>query len=256
MYDDSTAPDDERQHRVKMTKGYYIGVYEVTQQEFQRVMGHNPSMFSPHGRLAEQVNQMDTSRFPVEMVSLDTANVFCEKLSRLTAESSAKRKYRLPTEAEWEYACRAGSTTTYHFGDSLNGTNANCHGTKPFGTNDAGPFLDRTTTVGSYKPNAWGLYDMHGNVAEWCSDFLSAEYYHHSPASDPPGPTLEQISNGFDGSPGELIEVARAPRVRRGGGYHDRASFCRSAARPVYCAPLASDTGSSIGFRVVVEIGK
>src|SRR5205807_6024668 len=95
---------------------------------------------------------------------------------------SAGRSYRLPTEAEWEYACRAGTATTYHTGDALSSTQANFDG-RP-----GGSFLNRTTAVGSYKPNAWGLYDMHGNVGEWCADAYDRDYYTNSPRKDPPGP--------------------------------------------------------------------
>ena len=131
-----------------------MGVYEVTQGEYEKVMGVNPSSF-------KTVSGQDTSRFPVEQVSWNDAVEFCQKLSAKDGVT-----YRLPTEAEWEYACRAGATTTFHFGGTLNGDKANVDGSNPYGTATKGPFLQRTTTGGSYPKNAFGLFDMHGNVWE------------------------------------------------------------------------------------------
>jgi len=159
---------DEIQHRVRITKPFYLGVYEVTQREYQNVMGNNPSHYSPGAAGKDQVRGLDTDQFPVENVSWDDAVEFCRKLSALAAEQTAGRVYRLPTEAEWEYACRAGTTTPFHVGDKLNGQQANYDGQHPFATNGGGPFLGRPTEVGSYAPNPFGLRDMHGNVAEWC----------------------------------------------------------------------------------------
>jgi len=162
-------------HRVRITKSFYLGVYEVTQEQYERVMKTNPSGFSKNGEslyaeLYTDVSGMDTSRFPVENVTWGEAAKFCQELSSLLKEQRAGRVYRLPTEAEWEYACRAGTTTPFHFGSDLDGRQANCEGTQPYGTSREGPSLKRTTKVGSYRPNAFGLHDMHGNVAEWCQD--------------------------------------------------------------------------------------
>lgn len=156
--------DEGPQHRVRITKPFYLGVYEVTQGEYERVTGDNPSCFSKVGTGKAKVAGQDTSRFPVEEVSWEDAVEFCRKLSDLPSERSARRVYRLPTEAEWEYACRAGTTTPLHFGTQLNGREANCDGNYPYGTDTKGTYLKRTTTVGSYKANAFGLYDMHGKL--------------------------------------------------------------------------------------------
>lgn len=173
-------------------------------------MGNNPSRF-------EEANR------PVERVSWNDCVRFCNKLSK---ESGLK--IELPTEAQWEYACRARTTSTSSFGSTLNGDKANCNGNQPFGTSKKGEYLGQTTVVKSYSPNAWGLYDMHGNVWEWCSDWY--DYYDKSPTSDPKGPESSS-------------EYAR---VCRGGCWSNGATCCRSAYR-YGLEPARSGTG--IGFR-------
>ena len=224
--------DGETEHRVWIRKPFFLGVYEVTQAEYKRVMGTNPSYFSSAGRGKESVSGLDTSRFPVELVSWDDAAEFCRKLSSLPEERAARRTYRLPTEAEWEYACRAGTTSPFHFGSQLNGEQANSDGGYPYGTTDKGPDLERTTTVGSYAPNAFSLYDMHGNVYEWCQDWYDVQYYATSPSADPKGP-----SSG-------------SSRVLRGGSWGSSAWYCRSAARVRYAAGGRYDDD---GFRLLCE---
>src|SRR5262249_46149806 len=149
--------------------------------EYARVMGTNPSWFCAEAEGKEKVAGMDTRRFPVEMVSWEDARAFCRKLSSLPDEQKAGRAYRLPTEAEWEYACRAGTTSTFHCGNTLSGKQANVNGYQPYGDTEQGPYLERTTTVGSYEANDHGLYDMHGNVWEWCQDWFDPAYYGKSP---------------------------------------------------------------------------
>jgi formylglycine-generating enzyme required for sulfatase activity len=231
------SPDEEKghyadafQHEVKITKPFYLGVYEVTQEEYWKLIGANPSNFSRSGASYEKVQGQNTARFPVEQVTWEEAVTFCEKLS-----AKEGKKYRLPSEAEWEYACRAGKTKPFHFGNELNGDQANCRGDQPYGTEVKGKTVGRPTTVGSYAPNAFGLYDMHGNVWEWCRDYYAKDYYQNSPSADPPGP--------FAGS----------SRVVRGGGWFSSASECRSATR-------SRDSLSSVnciyGFRVLQEVNE
>jgi len=217
---------DEYQHRVRITKPFYLGVYEVTQAEYEHVMGENPSSFSSGGSRKSKVFKLDTSRFPVEGVIWQNAVEFLRKLSDLPEEKAAGRIYRLPTEAEWEYACRAGTTTSFHCGSQLNVGEAN-NGERgwPY-------FLARPTTVGSYAPNAFGLYDMHGNVWEWCNDWYAEEYYKSSPESDPQGP--EKASY----------------RVFRGGSWRLIAGNCRSAIRDRDAPRIR---GVNLGFRVAVD---
>jgi len=225
------SPEDERgplhregpQHRVRITRPFYFGVYPVTQEEYERVMGTNPSAFSRDGRNSDRVSGLDTSRFPVERVSWNDAMEFCRRLSALPAERSAGREYRLPTEAEWEYACRAGTTTRYSFGNDASHLG------------EYAWYVDnserRTHRVGQKRANPWGLYDMHGNVWEWCSDWYASDYYANSPVNDPQGPASGSL------------------RVRRGGAWRDGAGGCRSAHR------LGLGPGRRItylGFRVAL----
>ena len=158
---------DETLHRVRLTQLFKMGIHEVTQAHYEHVVGHNPSGFKG----AEN---------PVEKVSWADAVEFCRLLSALPAEEAAGRNYRLPTEAEWEYAYRAGSTTTYSFGNDVSQL-------------DKYAWFDKNSNntshpVGLKKPNAWGLYDMHGNVFETCSDFYGSYDLGDSPNVDPQGP--------------------------------------------------------------------
>ncbi len=187
--------DEGPRHRVKITRGFWMGRYEVTQAQWQAVMGSNPSNFKG-------------SDNPVERVSWNDCQEFIKKLARKTGQ-----RFRLPTEAEWEYACRAGTETVFHYGDSLSSRQANFDGDYPYGGASKGTYLKKTTSVGSYRPNAFGLYDMHGNVWEWCQDWYGNNYYQSSPASNPQGP-----SSG-------------SGRVLRGGSCYRNAYDCRSALR-------------------------
>ncbi len=163
---------NETRHEVTLTQGFRLGVHEVTQAQYEQVMGKNPSYFKG-------------AMLPVETVSYDDALEFCQKLSDLPAEKAVGRKYRLPTEAEWEYCSRAGTSTPFHFGTEMKGTQANCDGNFPYGTTEKGPYLEKTSPVGSYPANAWGLHDMHGNVWEWCQDWYGD--YPHGAIKDPQG---------------------------------------------------------------------
>src|SRR5262249_28290129 len=152
---------DEHLHEVEITRPFYLGVYAVTQEEYQAVTGKNPSYFSPSGGGKKEVRRLDTNRFPVETVSWNAAEAFCQQLSEREAEKKAGRVYGLPTEAEWEYACRAAPSSwrsgVFHFGNALSSTQANFDGNHPYGGAPVGPALKRTCAVGSYPPNAFGL---------------------------------------------------------------------------------------------------
>jgi formylglycine-generating enzyme required for sulfatase activity len=159
------------------TKGFWLGKYTVTQEQWEAVMGNNPSFFSKQGNGKGNVQGMDTSRFPVEQVSWDDCQDFLKKLNEKITIPAAmgKSKFALPHEDEWEYACRGGkgNKQPFYFGDELNGTQANCNGNFPYGTATKGAYLKRTTEVGSYEkiaPHPWGLCDMSGNVWQWCEN--------------------------------------------------------------------------------------
>jgi formylglycine-generating enzyme required for sulfatase activity len=194
------------QHQVKVSEPFYMLATEVTQQQYVQLMGVNPSVFKG-------------ADSPVEMVSWNDAMQFCRKLSEKTGKGIT-----LPTEAQWEYACRAGADTRFSFGDDDELLDSYCW----YGINSG----TRTHPVGTKKPNAWGLYDMHGNVQEWCSDRFDYEYCSNSSNVDPRGP-----SNGE-------IEL----RVMRGGAHPYVADFCRSATRT---GSTPDDLGGVLGFRIV-----
>ncbi len=200
-------PSEGPQHRVKISKPFYLGKYEVTQAQWQAVMSNNPSKFQD-------------PMHPVEQVSWDDIQPFLAKLNMRFEKK--EMRFGLPTEAQWEYACRAGTTTTFSFGDN------------PALFAQYGWYRDnsggKTHPVGQRKPNAWGLYDMHGNVFEWCSDWYGKEYYRQSPAVDPTGPPTGSC------------------RVFRGGCWRNLPQFARSAFR---FAPLPSDRRYDLGFRVI-----
>lgn len=227
--DEKKRNDDEFLHAVRITRPFLLGAYPVTQGEFEKVMGSNPSYFSSAGAGNDKMQGLDAARFPVENVSWEEAEEFCRKLS-----AHEGQEYRLPTEAEWEYAARASTNTVFHFGDSLVGNEANCICRSPYGTSDKGKYLGRTTPVGSFAPNAFDLYDMHGNVWEWCHDWYDENSNRDSPPEDPAGPLY--------GGPW---------RVARGGNWRLPAACCRAAFRNAF-EPDTRDSG--LGFRVALSI--
>ncbi len=201
--------DSETQRRVTIASPFSLGVHELTQSQYEQVMGINPSRFN-------------VENYPVERVSWDVAVAFCEKLSALPEEVAAGRVYRLPTEEEWEYACRAGSTTEYSFGDDEKNLgryawfNGNSRST--------------TQAVGKKLPNDWGLYDMHGNVWEWCSD--RAGDYPKGAVTDPVGPSTGSV------------------RVVRGGSWNNDAADCRTADHLMLDPTFRSN---NLGFRLALS---
>ena len=212
--------DSESQHRVTLTKDYWLGETEVTQEQYKAVMGRNPSYFSKGGK------------YPVETVSWKDAMAFCKRLTkaeRANGNLPDGYEYTLPTEAQWEYACRAGTTTPFSFGSTLN-YRANYDGNYPYGNVGKDRYLECTAEVGSYAPNDWGLYDMHGNVEEWCRDWYGD--YPGGAVTDPQGP-----SSGSD-------------RVIRGGSWLNRAVECRSASRSLNGPSYRNNHN---GFRVALS---
>ncbi len=202
---------EETLHEVTLSKSFAIGKYEVTQDQYEKVMGKNPSHFVGPEK-------------PVDRVSWPKANEFCKKLSELTG-----RTVRLPTEAEWEFACRAGTQTPFSFGETITTEQVNFDG-ETIADSGHGEGLGETADVGSYSPNAFGLFDMHGNVKEWCLDIY--DDYPSESVTDPKGPDSGIL------------------RVVRGGSWKDGARNCRSAYRS---NDSTIDASNSHGFRIVVE---
>ncbi len=206
---DTRVDKDWTPHEVILTTSFKMGVHEVTQAQYEQVMGVNSSEFKGADN-------------PVEKASWDDAVEFCRRLSDLPAEKAAGNVYRLPTEAEWEYACRAGTTTKYSFGDDESELGDYAW----YGVNSD----QKTHPVGSKKPNAWGLYDMHGNVFEWCQDRYGD--YPSGSVTDPTGPAVGSY------------------RVHRGGSWDGPAELCRSATR---CGYGPSYRYFNYGFRVCLS---
>lgn len=205
--------DDERpQHQVTFAQPFYLGKYAITQEQWQAVMGNNPSHFKGWKR-------------PVEQVLWNDAVNFCQKLSEKTGTT-----YRLPSEAEWEYACRAGTTTAFHFGETITPDLVNCDGNYPYGAAPKGLYRQETTPVGSFPPNAFGLYDMHGNVWEWCADPRHDNY------------------NGAPSDGSSWTTGGHSHRLLRGGSWDlyptDSRAACRSSDSP-------ATRYNDVGFRVV-----
>lgn len=254
--------DEAAQQTVNIAKVMFMGTREVTQEEYLTVMGKNPSYYSPNGKGSDEVEGLKTRRFPVEQVSWNDAVDFCRKLSRLPEEVEGGRAYRLPTEAEWEYACRAGTLTTFHTGDLLGPADANIRGDRPYLDSPEGPALGRPAPVGSYKPNAFGLYDMHGNVAEWCSDWYTERPFASLGFLDKK--MLERLQGDTEAGRRAFLKGLEGPanpegpssgetRVIRGGSFTGDVAFCRSAARRHFAEDFRYRTN---GFRVVCTFHK
>ena len=205
--------ETEQLHRVTLTRSFYLGTTEVTQGQWLQVMEENPSF-------------LEGDELPVETVTWEQAVEFCRRLSGIEQHT-----YRLPTEAEWEYACRAGTATPFSTGDTISAADANYDARKTYGNGVAGAFREASTPVASFPPNAWGLHDMHGNVWEWCSDWFGE--YPASEITDPKG--AEEGTT----------------RVVRGGCWINDPAICRSANRGD-TVPISWNF--HFGFRVVREV--
>ncbi len=241
--DDNESP----QRQVRISKGFWMGQTEVTVGQYLKYMNSDDSTYIfvdlsgeycpikksgysytlSGNKFASDIEQ------PMAGVNWDGAFFFCKWLSR-----KERKTYRLPTEAEWEYACRAGITTPFYFGDSISTDQANYDGNRTYGSEEKGLYRQTTIKVRSFAPNAFGLYDMVGNVFEWCSDWYDEDYYSYGSEADP-----KKYRNQYD--------YEYTDRVVRGGCYGSDPEHCRSASRSKlrqrWCAP-------STGFRVVLEL--
>ena len=183
--------EDERQHAVELTRAFWAGVHPVTQQQYQAVTGENPSYFQAAGEGKDgQWRGWTRVGFPVEQVSWEEATAFCTRLTQ-REETLSERVYRLPSEAQWEYLCRGGAPASHPFcfGPSLRSSQANFNGNYPYGGAEKGPYLERTSAVGSYRANGFGLHDVHGNVWEWCLDWYAKSRVRKCVQRDPSGPS-------------------------------------------------------------------
>ena len=223
--------DWEEQHAVTIREPFYLGVYLVTQEQYERIMskapGYQPSYFSRDGAGKDNVKEFkDTRQFPRENISWKDAQAFCRRLSELPQEQQAGRRYRLPTEAEWEYACRAGTTTPYYCGQTISQQQANIRVTAADFRLASSKGLGRTTPVGQYPPNQFGLYDMLGNLYQWCEDRYE--------------PYQEELRNPDKEGRGHVL---------RGGPFDYFASRCTSRTYG------ADWTDYRYGFRVALSVG-
>jgi formylglycine-generating enzyme len=238
---------NEPAHQVRITQPFFMGIFPVTVKQFRQFAeaenyrteaekdpkggwGIDGKMFQDP-KFTWRRNQSDDE--PVSTVTWNDATAFCKCLSK-----KEHKTYRLPTEAEWEYACRAGTVAPFNFGDSLNGDMANCNGKLSYDSekgnhnSEDGTYRARLLAVGSFKPNAFGLFDMHGNISQWCSDWYEHDPRRNEVAINPIGPTT-----------GER-------RVARGGSWYVGAVMCRSAERG---GVEPNDANFDVGFRVVME---
>jgi formylglycine-generating enzyme required for sulfatase activity len=197
------SPEDEKKrlkhegpmHEVYVD-GFWMGKFPVTQKEWELIMGENPSVFK------------SGDRYPVENVSWKKCQAYIQQLN-----TRSKHTFRLPTEAEWEYACRAGTTTPFYFGKTITTNQANYDGNYPYADSKKGIYREKTTPVDQFKPNAFGLYDMHGNVWEWCDDVYDEKAYQKHAERNP------------------VIQDGGSGRVLRGGSWSHSARYLRSANR-------------------------
>ncbi|MBL7219841.1 MAG: formylglycine-generating enzyme family protein [Phycisphaerae bacterium] len=220
--------DEHPHHKVTLTEAFYMSIHEVTQGAYKTLITPKPKKPKrgektvPEKEPAEDLAKAKDANDPAVMISSSAAEQFCKKLG-----SIGKRKYTLPTEAQWEYACRAGTETPFSFGETISTDQANYHGGYIYGKGKKGKYREKPSPVGSFAPNAWGLYDMHGNVSEWCADRY--DKYGNEPVSDPKGP-------------------AKGDRILRGGSWRSYPGACRSAFR------LRGAGTDGVGFRVCCAI--
>jgi eukaryotic-like serine/threonine-protein kinase len=231
--DEAGRRDSEGPQRQVTVAGFFMGKFEVTQAQYQAIMGNNPSNFKGDKR-------------PVEQVTWNDATEFCKRLSEKTG-----RTYRLPSEAEWEYACRAGTTTPFAYGKTITSELANFNATYTYANAPKRQYRQSTTPVGTFRPNAFGLYDMHGNVWEWCAD-----HFHPNYEGAPTDGSAWIIDKGapIDGNEWireHILNDNQLQRVLRGGSWDINPVFCRSASRYDYYLVYARNL---FGFRVACSV--
>lgn len=219
--------DLERQRLVTITGPFYLGVFPVTREQWEAVgFTIPPTDF-------DGIEASELPALPVENVTWEETQEFCQRLAQRQDERHLRRQYRLPTETEWEYACRAGTTTPFWFGTSASSWQANFDGNAPYGKASVGPYRNQPTPSGTFPPSAFGLFDMHGNVWEWCQDWFTQDPSTTGTNRDPRGPETGE------------------ERVVRGGSLHSDGWECRAATRGRMLPGLLDD---DVGFRVVMTV--
>jgi formylglycine-generating enzyme len=213
--DEPGRSDDEYRHQIIITRGFWLADTACTQRLWRKIMGTNPSYYKAMNN-------------PVESINWDIVCDFIKQCNHLLPSISL----RLPTEAEWEYACRAGTTTPFHFGQTITTEQANYNGNNPYPGGTIGEYRKKTVEVKAFSCNAWGLFQMHGNVLEWCADWYDGEYYKNSSVKDPQGPKTGRYN------------------VLRGGCWGLDAKVLRSSCR-YYCTQ--DDTRRMVGFRLAAD---
>jgi formylglycine-generating enzyme required for sulfatase activity len=222
------SPKNERpQHLVKVAP-FFMGRYPVTQEQWRVVAGYK----QVSRQLKSDPSHFKGDKLPVEKVSWEDAEEFCKRLSVKTGKN-----YHLPSEAQWEYACRAGTTTPFHFGEIITTDLANYKGVYTYNNSPKGEYRQRTTEVGNFPANAWGLYDMHGNVWEWCADDWHEDY---SDAPSDGSPWLKNTKN----------DENKSHKLLKGGSWLNDPGDCRSAS----CFDFTRDFFSNVGFRVCCAV--
>jgi formylglycine-generating enzyme required for sulfatase activity len=210
---------------VTLTRPFYLGIFPMTQRQYLAVTGTNPAAYN--------FNDGGSLDHPVDTVSWEDAREFCRLLTALPEEQRFGRVYRLPTEAEWEYACRAGTLTPFWFGEAISASQANFDSTAPYGRSAEDMYRERTTVAGAFAPNPFGLYDVHGNVWEWCADWYQASHYKASEQVDPTGPARGES------------------KVMRGGSWFSTGRGCRSGHRGL---SVPGERNHTNGFRVAMTV--
>ncbi|MDP6633433.1 MAG: formylglycine-generating enzyme family protein [Phycisphaerae bacterium] len=223
--------DEHPRHKVTLTKAFYMSIHEVTNASYEALFAKpkpkKPKKPRKPSKAPEAPPEVKVPNEPIVKISFSVAEKFCKTLS-----GKEKRTYAMPTEAQWEYAYRAGTETAFSFGQAASTDKANYHGNYIYGPGKKGKNRAKPVVVGSLPPNAWGLYEMHGNLSEWCSD--SYQRYTAEPQTDPTGP-----------------EKKERQRVLRGGSWRSYPGACRSAFRHGMDSNTSSET---IGFRVVCSL--
>ena len=246
--DEEDRSEDETQHVVTISQPFYMSIHEVTYGDY-RVHKPDHPVFALQAAPADSGSNSGVDSLPMSDASWDDASAYAEWLG----EREASREYRLPTEAEWEYACRAGTTTRYGWGDDATADAANYDSDATYVRGPVTPVDNGSAPVGRFRPSSWGLYDVHGSVAEWCADWYAA--YADGAVFDPQGPSESKAPrvSGWSETGEDVTSTWWKARVLRGGGWSHLPRFCRSAVR---LHRMRTDSLDYVGFRLVSPLSE